>query len=82
MLYVVLATADLAKTAPKIGFSRHKNRHNRSRLVRQVFISSACHCGPRARLTFESRKADTVFTLGPKEGGPPAQRPIARYRRQ
>jgi Protein of unknown function, DUF len=33
--------ADLAKPARKIGFFRHKDGHNRSRLVRQAFISWA-----------------------------------------
>jgi hypothetical protein len=61
--------ADLAKPAPKIGFSRHKNSHNRSRLVWQDSFHPL----------WAPRRPD-VSRGGRMRFSPSAQRPVARYR--
>ena len=70
MLYVVLPTGEPGETGTQDRFFQAQKQAQSFAVDSAGIHFIGLPLWPHAGLTFDSRRTDTVFTLGPEEGGP------------
>jgi hypothetical protein len=70
MLYMILATGGRGETGTQDRFFQAQKQAQSFPVSSAGMHFIGLPPWSRAGLTFESRRTDTVFTLGPEEGGP------------